>query len=201
MAPKFSIIILAAGASRRMGQPKQLLVLGGESLIRKAVKTALAVSQTQNVIVVLGANHDHIKLELTDLNCQIVINKNWQQGMGTSLKVGLQKALSLNPNIEACLFKLADQPFIKATHLNSIISAFAKYSDKIIAAQYKERLGVPAMIPATIFPFLLSLNEDQGARAIIKANAHLTEGVDFSDVLFDIDTPEDYEKAIRKFNS
>jgi molybdenum cofactor cytidylyltransferase len=190
-----------------MGQAKQLLQLGGESLVRRAVKTALQIGP-KFVVVVLGANAKLIRSEINDLPCQLVYNSNWEEGMGSSLAVGMEAIMAEKEKVHACLIMLADQPFIQSDYLNLLISnarlssddiPFASSTKKIIASQYGEKLGVPALFDHSLFDILLSSNGDQGARKLLNANAHLIKVVNFPNLLFDIDTPEDFKKAQRKF--
>ena len=198
MRTNLAIIILAAGASRRMGEAKQLLQLGGMTLIKRAVKTALAVP-SESVIVVLGARHDQIQKEIEDLDCHIVINESWEKGMGTSLSVGIEKVLAMEQAIDGCLILLADQPFLSARHLELLISTFVKYPNPIIATQHNATIGVPAIFDRSLFPNLLQLYADKGARQLIKTHLSYTRTISINDEIEDIDTPEDFAKAVKRF--
>ncbi len=199
-ARKIGIIILAAGASTRMGQPKQLLEFQGETLIQRIIKTALQ-TECRPIMVVLGAFFNEIKLDielLVDLKTDIIIVENsaWQQGMSTSVKIGLETLLAANPNIEAALFLLTDQPLLTANHLSQITTHTSK---TIIASFYNNRPSVPALFDKKWFPELMQLTGDQGARKLLalhKAEAH---AIPFPEGAFDVDTPENYEFLITNF--
>ncbi len=137
-------IILAAGSSSRLGEPKQLLTNNGKTLVRQITETALSL-QTGPVIVVLGANQARIQAELADLPIQLVHNPDWQEGMASSLKAGLNGLPATS--IDAFLVLLTDQPFVTPTLLQELIDTRQKTNRGIVACQYGEAdfLGVPAL--------------------------------------------------------
>lgn len=188
------IIVLAAGASRRMGEAKQLLKLDGKSLIRRAVETALAADRSP-VTVVLGANFDSVKSEIEDLDCSIVKNDEWKTGISSSIKAGLKKTLEIAPGISAVIFALADQPFVTAGHFDLLIEKFHETGKPIIAARYLETAGVPALFARRMFPALMKLDGDRGAGRIIKESPALTEYVFLPEAATDIDTITDLESV------
>jgi molybdenum cofactor cytidylyltransferase len=191
------LIVLAAGASTRMGRPKQLLHWRGATLIRRAVATALA-TDCQPIIVVLGAVVATIQAEIADLDVQIVENANWQQGMSTSIQAGLQYLLQTTPNVNAVLFMLADQPLLTTAHLQKLIAAYRQGADRV-ASEYQETLAVPALFGRSWLEALQCLRGDQGARALFHQDpAHLVR-IPFPEGFFDIDTPEAYHSFLQKF--
>lgn len=200
-ASKTGIIILAAGASTRMGQPKQLLHFKGEILIRSIIKIALT-TECRPVVIILGAYYDVIKKELQNydnaqLGIVLVENQLWQQGMSTSVKIGLETLLAANPNVESVLFLLTDQPLLTSTHLLNLLD----YKDlhTIIASYYNDRAGVPALFDRKWFPELMQLTGDQGARKLLALHPAEVHAIPFPEGAFDLDTPEDYKFLIQYF--
>src|ERR1700733_14472925 len=116
------IIVLAAGASTRMGAPKQLIKIEGDSMIRRAIKAATD-SGARPVVVVLGANANLIKAELNDLDFMLAINSQWQAGMATSIRAGLNAVLRATPHVEGVIIMPADQPKVGADSLDKILAA------------------------------------------------------------------------------
>jgi molybdenum cofactor cytidylyltransferase len=185
---KISILILAAGSSSRLGQPKQLVEFEGQTLIERITHTALSVSE--EVLVVLGANIDLIKPKLESFSNRINIieNMNWQDGMGTSISLGVE---NLTPKSDAILILLADQPFISQVLLQKMMQTFAEKKYPIVACDYGEQLGVPILFDKSFFSKLKNLKGEQGAKLFLKDYANKITFIDFKEGLFDIDTPED----------
>jgi molybdenum cofactor cytidylyltransferase len=186
-------IILAAGASTRLGQPKQLVQLHGESLLRRTVRLACEAACAP-VIVVLGRDTEDHSRELARLAALAVINPNWQTGMASSLKHGLRAALNTNPNMQHALLLVCDQPRLDAAHLQKLLLAHNDGSSAITASRYRETLGVPTIFSKKIFPELLALTGDQGARRILQHHADQVTAIDFPGGELDLDTPEDLAK-------
>lgn len=193
MTKTIATIILAAGASTRMGTPKQLLPYRGTSLLRHVVEEAIA-SVCQPVIVVLGANAEKIYPSLNQLPIQIVENLDWNQGMATSIKTGIQSLSHLNEKIEAIILTLGDQPFISAQIINRLVEAYYTTEKPIIASEYAGTWGVPALFDRTIFSELIALKPSEGAKKIIKKHQHQTFCLPFPQGAIDIDTPQDYQQ-------
>ena len=197
MSDPLALILLAAGSSSRMGHPKQLLEIDGESLIRRAVKLAQRTS-CQPLIVVLGAYRDQIEPEIADLACVPVINENWTEGMGSSLVRGLQYLLENSQQPRGVLLMLVDMVGVQPDELQKMIELFEQNEASIIAANYQNTLGVPAIFPAGLFEELLKLKGDEGARKILKANQDLVVSIPLTDAGMDLDTPEDFRKIQSK---
>ncbi|MBD2203331.1 nucleotidyltransferase family protein [Calothrix sp. FACHB-1219] len=186
------LIILAAGASTRMGKPKQLLPYQGRSLIQHTVESAIA-SFCNPVIVVLGANAQQIRSQINQNLVQIVENPQWNLGMSTSIRSGISALNKYSQNIEAAVITVCDQPYISTEIINNLISAYSATKKPIIASQYAETLGVPALFSRQFFPELLTLHEDTGAKYLIKKYRDLVLAVNFPLGAIDIDTPNDYQ--------
>jgi len=184
-----AIIILAAGASTRMGKPKQLLPYQGSSLLKHTIESAIA-SVCKPVIVVLGANAQQIRSEVTQPSVQVVENPQWNLGMSASIRRGI---LSLE-SVDAAVIAVCDQPFLSSEIINILVEAYHSTGKPIIASQYAETLGVPALFSQIFFSELAALEETVGAKHLM--NRHLNEVfcVPFPLGAVDIDTPKDYEQ-------
>ena len=189
-----AVILLAAGASIRLGKPKQLLQFQGETLLRRSAKTALAVSN--RVVVTLGANIEIMRKQIEDLSIQIAENNNWETGMSSSIRSGLEKLLADANEPEAVILMVCDQPFADDKLLEEIISAYKEKNSLIVACEYQNTLGVPALFDKTLFPELLALDSSAGAKQLIKKHRAQTAEISFPKGVFDIDTPKDYENLI-----
>jgi molybdenum cofactor cytidylyltransferase len=184
-------IVLAAGASRRLGQPKQLLTYKGESLIERAVRLASEAGAAP-LLAVLGANREMI-LAAVNLNGAVsVINNNWEKGIATSIHAGLESLDGLVPHVNAALILSCDQPRLTVDHLRELIEAYAAQAEpSIVASAYAGVVGIPAIFPRPVFHRLLALRGDQGARAILAQPRCPLIPVPFSGGEVDIDQPED----------
>ena len=191
---QIGIIVLAAGSSARMNQPKQLLEFQGKTLLRRALQTAVE-SICKPVIVVLGANFERTKAEIEDLPVEIVFNENWQSGLSSSIKAGVENLLSIAPQTSAAVLTLADQPFVTANHINLLTEKFYRTKSSIIAAEYNRTIGIPALFSREIFADFRKLSGDKGAKAIIEKHRASLLTIDLPEAAIDIDTPEDLEKA------
>lgn len=190
------LIILAAGASTRMGTPKQLLRYGGISLLRHTVNVAIH-SVCHPVIVVLGAYFEQIKPEVEHLPIHLVQNTNWTQGMGTSIQVGVKALNQINPNAEAVVITVCDQPFLSIDAIAQLIDTFHLTHQLIIASEYADTVGVPALFHRVLFSELVTLNASKGAKQVIKRHERDVFRVSWAEGAIDLDTPEDYERLIR----
>jgi molybdenum cofactor cytidylyltransferase len=192
-APKSALILLAAGGSARMGSAKQLLDFGGKPLLRHAVESALA-SGCDPVIVVLGANEHEIRPALAGLEVETVVNDRWAEGMGTSIQTGL---LALeNRDIAGAILALSDQPFVTPDFLRGLVERHHRTGKAIVAAQYSGTAGVPVFFEREAFPLLMALKPDQGCKGVILGHAGDALLVDCPEAAMDIDTPEDYARAM-----
>jgi molybdenum cofactor cytidylyltransferase len=192
--PTIGLILLAAGGSTRLGTPKQLLQYDGKTLLRRAAETALT-STCRPIQVVLGASAEQCVLELRDLPLSTVVNEAWVEGMGSSLRLGLETLLSASPAPpDAVIVMLCDQPLLTVGILDALAEAYATISSPIIASQYGEVSGVPALFDRSLFPELLHLSGAQGAKQIIGRHADQMHQVPFPDGAVDIDTAADYAR-------
>lgn len=191
------IVILAAGASRRLGKPKQLLPYKGRSLLWHASNTALATG-LRPVVVVIGQGQEKIAKELEGMDLQMAENSDWEEGMASSLRCGLEQALKTAPDMDAVIFMVCDQPFVSAGLLAELALVQGRTVKPIVASAYNEQLGTPALFTRRVFPALLELKGDAGARKLIKAFEGEVAVVPFPEGGIDIDTQTDYEQLMEK---
>jgi molybdenum cofactor cytidylyltransferase len=186
------IIILAAGASTRLGEPKQQLLYKGKTLLQHAVDAAVE-SIAQLVIVVLGANAEAIKNDIIDKGVTIVNNKDWKEGMASSIRSGITELQKLKPDIDIILM-LCDQPFVDTTLLNKLIEQKENSSKPIIACAYNNTIGPPALFDRTYFEKLILLKGQEGAKKLLMKYPDDVSAIPFIEGAIDIDTAQDYKK-------
>jgi molybdenum cofactor cytidylyltransferase len=184
------LIILAAGSSSRLGQSKQLIKVEGKTLLEKTTQAALG-SGAHPIVVVLGNQASVHKEIIETLPVTIEINQEWSNGMGSSLKAGLQRLLKDVPNIEAVIITVCDQPYLTADHLKKLFEAFANTSSEVVASHYNNTKAVPALFSKSLFKKLLELADEDGARRIIRQHEGTIALVPFEKGEIDIDTPDD----------
>ena len=187
---KWAAIILAAGSSSRMGQSKQLISIAGETLLNKTINTVTQVGAVKTVVVI-GANHQAIKPGSKSEVVEFIYNQQWENGMGNSLKFGLNHVMTHFREIEAALFLVCDQPLLDVQHLRKIVETFEQTKSPIVASFYSGKNGVPVLFHKSMFLELLNIDNQQGAKKIIELNSTLVKSVDFPNGAFDLDTPED----------
>ena len=163
----FGIIILAAGSSSRMGKPKQLLAFEGTTLLNRVMSLACQSSDNP-VIVVLGANADVIKENLTVSRAEVIVNEGWEEGMASSLRKGLAVMNEKHPEVDGVLILVGDQPYLNNQHIEQLLEAQNKSGLPIAACSYAGIMGTPALFYKTIFPELMLLEGDIGAKKIIE---------------------------------
>lgn len=194
------IIILAAGESKRLGSPKQLLSFEGTTLLALAAKTA-AESGLYPVVVVLGANAEKIKVGLNIQRLNLVINHVWQEGMASSIRKGLTSMMELFPQVDGVVVLVCDQPHLDQTVIQALIEAQRDAGLPVAAASYGGKLGTPALFHKKLFTDLMSLSGDTGARKMLERNRENVVEVEFEMGIVDIDTQEDYERLLNKGKS
>lgn len=194
------IILLAAGASRRMGQPKQLLLIDQQSLIKRSIQTALETNR-QSILVVLGANAAQIHPEIKDLSVKTIHNDQWEEGMGSSIHKGVQEILRVYPNLQAIIIMVCDQPLLNAGQLDELIRLYETNHSRLVASEYANTLGVPALFDKSLFPELLTLSGQVGARKMIQKYKDQLDKVSFPEGKIDLDTPSDYKRFLENYAS
>ena len=188
-------VILAAGASSRLGRAKQLLPYKGERLIDRMVSlfTDLPLSE---VCLVYGARRAEIEPVIAKFSVTQVYNPDWSTGMAGSLQTGLTTLLALAPDLSAVLIALVDQPLLTITHFTAMLEMYRANPDSIIAAAYEDIRGVPAIFPSCFFPELLSQKTQVGAKKLIKKYADQVIPFSCPEAAFDIDTEADYQRLL-----
>jgi len=190
--PKVGGIVLAAGGSSRLGQPKQLLQFKGKSLLRHAAE-AMSASMCAPAVAVLGAEVERAAAEIEGLAVTACVNEDWRSGMSSSINVGLTKLIEIEPDLDAILISLCDQPLITAEMLNRFVEKYKVSDSAIIAASYSGVYGVPALFSRELFDELAHLEGDKGARVLIRHLADI-ETIDLPEAAFDIDKIDDAVK-------
>lgn len=184
-----AIVILAAGASTRFGSPKQLAPWQDEVVLRKIAQRAVEIGRGR-VTVVLGAHAQEIRPLLEDLPVEVAVNDAWREGLGSSLRVGIQSL----PNETAALVWLGDQVGVTVQDLSHLIDAWDGDRSRIAASRYHGTVGVPAVFPDSAFPELLAIRGDHGAKGVLLRQPERTTLVDMPNAAIDIDTPDDLKK-------
>lgn len=184
---RHGVVLLAAGGSRRLGQAKQLLEFGGESLVHRAARLALATAPGDAVLV-LGAHADAVLAGVATLALRPVQCADWERGMGTSLRAGLA---ALSPDCAGALVLLCDQPDLDAAHLHALVQAWRLEPTRAAASAYAGVLGVPALLPRAWFAELAALDGDRGARDLLRQRAADVRAVPCAPLSRDIDVPAD----------
>lgn len=186
------IVILAAGASRRMGRPKQLLPWGDSTLLQHAIHTAQKTVASE-IIVVLGANYTIIANDIIDFPITIIKNDSSALGLGKSIACAAAFILKSKKHIDGVLFMLADQPLIESSYLDNLIAEYAVGGNQILATSYiNGKKGVPTLFDTSYFKELTTLNDDNGAKSIIKKYHNHVTILDAEIENIDIDSKEDY---------
>jgi molybdenum cofactor cytidylyltransferase len=199
--------VLAAGASTRLGTPKQLIAYEGRTLLRRAVETALEAAApiaagTQGappparcrVVVVLGSQAGRMRAEVAGLDVTVVENPAWEEGLSTSLRAGLD---ALDPpgavesHLDAALFTTCDQPSVTAATLRAVLAVYDATRPPVVACAYAGAVGVPALIDRFLFAELRALRGDTGAKRVIKSYGAELVTVPAPEAALDVDTALD----------
>lgn len=186
-------VILAAGQGRRMGEPKQLLPLGGKPMVWHVAATA-CLAGFDEVIVITGAYAPAVKQVLQDLPLQVIYNEDWAQGQSTSVKKAVH---SITADDQAVVFLLADQPLIDPALINELIKAYYQSKASIIIPRWLNRPGNPVLFDLRVWrSALLQLLGDEGARQIIRQHPEDIQYIEVADgqIFCDVDTQLEYDR-------
>jgi molybdenum cofactor cytidylyltransferase len=190
-----SAVILAAGASTRMGTQKLLLPLGGEPLVRRAVRQVCDAG-FDDVLVVVGSEHEQTLAALEGLAVRHAVNAQYASGMGSSFRTAVEHLAGS----AAAMFALADQPFVTAHEYRTLLDTYRQHTPPIVSVRYGEVMAPPHLFEREFFPELAQLQH--GARSLLLRHSGRTMVLRFPpDLLVDIDTPEDYELARSRLSS
>ncbi len=190
--PSTAVLILAAGASVRLGRPKQTLRYRGQTLVQKIVSTAVAL-QSGPVLLVLKEG-DQIDVEEDIIKIQ---NPDAGLGMATSIHCGVKYLETQYPDIETVIITVCDQPFITTSLLQEMIVHFNDTQLPIVACKYGDIIGTPVLFHKTMFQHLYSLRGDKGAKQLINQHVQQVGLINFPLGNIDVDTEEDYERLIK----
>lgn len=191
-------LVLAAGLSRRMGRAKLLMPVDGRAIVRHAVETVLA-GGVDSVWVVTGPDVEPVEAALAGLEVQIVVNPAPEEGQAGSLRAGIA---ALPASVDAVLIALGDQPSLAPAIIPALLAARRTSPKLIVAPRYRDGQGNPVLFKREIFPELLRLTGDQGARPIIQKEPARVEWVELDlPMPPDVDTPDDYEKIRAKLRA
>lgn len=188
---RIAAVLLAAGESRRIGQPKQLLRWKGKPLIEHAARTAINAG-LRPVVVVIGSRADDMRAAIRS-PVTIVENARWTEGMSTSLHAGLQ---ALPDDVDAAIMLLVDQPRITAGHLRAMIEAYRESGKPIVGSAFQGRRASPTLFDRSLFDQLRQVSGDSGGRSVIEANPDQVTLVEAEDALTlqDIDSIQDWRR-------
>jgi molybdenum cofactor cytidylyltransferase len=192
---RVSAVVLAAGASARMGRAKQLLPLGRNTVLAQTLKNVLA-ARVDEMVLVLGASAAAIRQQLPRSQLErfkVVVNQDYRQGMATSLRAGLS---ALDPRSDAALIVLGDQPFIRPQTLDQIVEGYGRSRTPIVIPSYQGNRGNPVLLDRSVFSEVMALEGDIGCRAIFGNHLEDILKVEVEDpgVLLDIDDQGDYDR-------
>jgi molybdenum cofactor cytidylyltransferase len=189
------LVILAAGESKRLGEPKQLLSFQGQTLLRRIAAVGLA-SCCRPVIVVLGAYSQHLQSEVDALPIRIVCNPNWSMGMSTSIEVGITAMEEeVNP-VTAIVLALCDQPLLDAARIDLLVQTHQETQKKIVVSAYNNTWGTPALFDRIFWPELKHLTGQRGAQKVALQHPDRVEAVLFEGGIYDVDTHDDYNALL-----
>ncbi len=187
------VIILAAGASSRLGRPKQSLLYKDKTLLQHAVEAALT-SGLGPVIVVLGAGAETLQHEITEKEVHLAVNSEWKEGMASSIRCGIKALARIEPAAKGVILMVCDQPFVTVPLLNDLIAAHRKTAKPVVACSYEGTFGPPVFFHHALFAELLQVKGDMGARGVVRQHADAVAVVPFPEGTFDVDTEVDYER-------
>lgn len=190
-----SAVILAAGASGRMGRPKQELVLGSQTVLSRVVSTFLR-SRVGEVVVVVQPGHRRLVPQSPKV--KLVLNSDQQRGMSWSLRLGLNQVTG-----DAAIIGLGDQPLVSVRTINALISAYLEGGAKIVVPTCDGERGNPVLFDRALFGQILRLKGDRGAKSVVLENEGQVKEVEVGDkgILLDIDTPEDLRRIRMELRS
>lgn len=193
----YGIIILAAGNSSRLGEPKQLLKYQNKSLIQHVAESAIE-AVGESVVVVTGSNYNLVTDELNGMLVHFAYNNDWQEGMASSIRTGVHKLLSINSSISGIIIAVSDQPFITSNLFLNLIAIADTSNNHIVASHYDDSIGTPALFKTKYFDFLLNLKGAEGARKLLKRFEDDITIISFPMGGIDIDTQEDYRNLLNR---
>ena len=190
MSDAIALILLAAGSSSRMGQSKQLLQYRGKTLLHHAVDAGVA-SGCAPIVVVVGHDAGAMRDELKTTAAIVADNGDWQQGMGTSIRVGVERVEREAPQTAAVVIAVCDQPLVDAKVLRRLVDVYRTCGYPMAAATYAGTVGVPAVFNRNYFAALKTLPPQTGAKQVLRAHNDQVAKIEMEEAALDLDTPDD----------
>jgi CTP:molybdopterin cytidylyltransferase MocA len=184
-------VVLAAGRSTRLGQPKQLLPYRGCPLLEWSL-AAMAASSVDVTVVVLGHDAERVLQDVDLHGARVVYNARYAEGLSTSLQAALA---ALGPEVQTAVVAVGDQPLLGPDTIDALIAAYAATGAPIVAADYGDHQGTPLLLDRSVWPLAQQIRGDQGARALLRAHPDGVVTVPVaSATAADVDTWADYER-------
>jgi molybdenum cofactor cytidylyltransferase len=183
---EIAAVILAAGASRRLGQPKQLLPCRGKTLLGCVIDAAMG-SRVKTTMLIVGAHRELLEPIFAGLPIQVVTNEKWEEGVASSIRAGIA---ALGAFVGAAILLVSDQPDVSASLINRLIMSH-ETGKPIVASEYGGSLGVPALFDRAFFGELSNLRGDHGAKSVILRHLQDVGRVGFPGGMADVDTLDD----------
>ena len=195
---KIPILLLAAGSSSRMGQPKQLLPWGSQTLIDHQIQILLKTGNPVNVV--LGSNSNLVIPVIEKYDVNIVINTDWESGMGSSISLGISEIIQKYPDANGVLITLLDQPLITTSYIEKMLETYQPGSQQILVSRSASGwTGVPVIFDKCYFKELSELKNQEGAKKIVKRHEENVILLDGGELLEDMDTPPVYQQLLEKY--
>jgi molybdenum cofactor cytidylyltransferase len=181
-------VVLAAGSSSRLGQPKQLLDFEREPLVHRVVRAAQEAGCAP-VVLVTGALHEDLERAVADLHPRVIENQHWSRGLGSSIRLGIEQLSEADVN--AAMLLACDQPAVHSGVVRALIQEHERSGQPIVASHYAETLGIPALFHRSCFDELLRLPDAHGAKMLIQSDLLRVARIEFPGGVLDLDTPGD----------
>lgn len=191
MSGRHAVVVLAAGGSVRLGRPKQLLTRDGETLVHRMVRLAASTSPSQ-LLVIVGANRDAIAASVADLDCTCIANKDWQQGLSTSLRMA---GIHLSAQADPVLVLACDQPALEGHHLQALLEGARSAESGCAATLHGDAPGVPAVVPSAWFDQTHAAGDRGFGSRLRQLPAEAVFGLVASELLLDVDDLQDLGRA------
>lgn len=189
---RVAAVILAAGRSSRMGTPKQLLEIDGQTLLRRTAE--IAVASLEHAYVILGFEAKEVGETLQNLAISMVEAAEWEQGLSASVKAGVGAVRAKSPRTDAILFVPCDLPLLSREHLDALVGVYRSCSAPLVVSAWDDVLGIPALFDSSLWPEFEDLTGDKGARQIIRLHQQEAKTVPFPAGKFDLDTPQQLKR-------
>lgn len=190
---KVGVVILAAGSSSRLGQPKQLIKYKNKPLLQNIIDHSQVLS-FKSKILILGAHAEEIQKNINKGEFKVFINEEWKEGIASSIRKGVRCSLEITPDLEHILFVLSDQPFVTNELILELMDKHIQQGKTITGCRYNNTIGVPAIFSKHLFQELCLLEGDSGAKVLIKKYTDQVADISFDLGSVDVDKPEDYTK-------